>query len=206
MGTHEIEQLLHQYGLGLVFTAVALQAAGAPLPGTTALVAAALYASTSHGLPIVGVIAAGALGAFVGTTVGFVLGRWQGERLLARVGRLLRQTPERVEMARSEFVAHGAWLLVIGRFITVVRNLIGLLAGASGMRVSLFLPVTAAAASVWAVVSGLDYYWFGHALAGANTWVQVALVGAGIAWLLLSLSVLRRRALRRFRGQPRGEV
>jgi membrane protein DedA with SNARE-associated domain len=206
VGTHEIEHLLHQYGLGLVFAAVALQAAGAPLPGTTALVAAALYASTSHGLPIAGVIAAGALGAFVGTTAGFALGRWRGERLLARFGRLLRQTPERVEMARSEFAAHGAWFLVIGRFITVVRNLIGLLAGASGMRVSVFLPVTAAAASVWALVNGLEYYWFGHALAGANTWVQVALVGAGIAWLLLSLSVLRRRVLRRMRGQPRGEV
>lgn len=189
-----------------MFTAVALQAAGAPLPGTTALVAAALYASTSHGLPIVGVIAAGALGAFVGTTVGFALGRWQGERLLARFGRLLRQTPERVEMARSEFAAHGTWFLVIGRFITVVRNLIGLLAGASGMPVRLFLPVTAGAASLWALVNGLEYYWFGHALAGANTWVQVALVCAGIAWLLLSLSVLRRRALRRMRGRPRGEV
>jgi membrane protein DedA with SNARE-associated domain len=54
MSAHEIEHLLHQYGCGLVFAVVALQAVGAPLPGTTALIAAALYAATSHGLPMPG--------------------------------------------------------------------------------------------------------------------------------------------------------
>jgi membrane protein DedA with SNARE-associated domain len=41
----------------LVFAVVGLQALGVPLPGTTALIAAAVYAATSHGLPIAGVIA-----------------------------------------------------------------------------------------------------------------------------------------------------
>ena len=57
MTSHDLQHLLHQYGCGLVFAVVALQALGLPLPGTTALIAAALYAATSHGLPIVGVIA-----------------------------------------------------------------------------------------------------------------------------------------------------
>jgi membrane protein DedA with SNARE-associated domain len=82
MSSHEIHHLLHEYGLSLVFVIVALQALGAPLPGTTALIAAALYAATAHGLPIAGVTVAGAIAALAGTTAGFALGRWRGEPLV----------------------------------------------------------------------------------------------------------------------------
>lgn len=207
MSSHAIEALVHQYGCALVFAAVALQAVGFPVPGTTALVAAALYAATSHGLPIVGVIAAGALGALAGTSVGFMLGRWGGERLLVQIGRRLRQSPERVALLRAEFAAHGGSVLFVGRFITGVRNVTGLLAGSSGMPISRFLPIAAAAATAWALINGLEYYWFGTAVAGAETWVQVVLVCAGIASMVLSVTVLRRRALQRMRSAtPVGDL
>lgn len=202
MSSHELEQLLHQYGLALVFVLVGLQALGLPLPGTTALIAAALYAATSHGLPIAGVIAAGALGALAGTSVGFVLGRWGGEKLLLRLAGRVGQSPERVQRLRSEFAAHGGAWLFVGRFISGLRNITGLLAGASGMPVKRFLPISAAAGMVWALLNGLAYYWFGHALARADTWLQVTLVCAGLAWLVVSLGMLRRHTLRRLRGAP----
>jgi membrane protein DedA with SNARE-associated domain len=197
VSSHQIEHLLHQYGCGLVFAIVGLQALGAPLPGTTALIAAALYAATSHGLPIIGVVAAGAMGALAGTSAGFALGRWGGEKLLLRVARRLRQSPERAQALRSEFAAHGSAWLFVGRFISGLRNVTGLLAGASGMPLDRFLPLSAAAALAWALTNALGYYWFGHALAGAGTWLQIVLVCAGLAWMLVSLNLLRRRALRR---------
>jgi membrane protein DedA with SNARE-associated domain len=197
---HEIHQLLNEYGLGVVFLAVAAQALGAPIPGTTVLVAAALYAGTSHGLPIAGVIAAGVLGAVCGTTAGYALGRWRGEPLLLWVARRLRQSPARVHRLRREFAEHGAAWLFVGRFITGVRNVSGLLAGASGMRFDRFLAVSTAAAVAWAVINALEYYFFGNALAAASTWLQVALVAAGIAWMAVSVNLLRRRALRRLQS------
>jgi membrane protein DedA with SNARE-associated domain len=206
VSSHEIGHLVHQYGCLLIFAAAGLQALGAPVPGTTALVAGALYAGTAHGLPIAGVIAAGALGALAGTTAGFALGRWGGERLLLRIGTRLRQSPERVMRIRHELAVHGAAWLFVGRFITGVRNVIGLVAGASGMPVKRFLPVTMAAAAVWAVWSGLGYYWFGHALAGASTWVQVAMVCVGLVWMLVSLNLLRRRVLQRVRDSSAAEL
>jgi membrane protein DedA with SNARE-associated domain len=199
MSGHEIQQLLHEFGLGVVFAVVALQALGAPLPGTTVLVAAAVYASTSHGLPIVGVIAVGALGAIAGTSVGFAVGRWRGEPILTWVGGRLRQSPERVDRLRREFAAHGGAWLFWGRFISGVRNVTGLLAGASAMPLRRFLPVAAAAALAWATINALEYYWFGRALAAADTWVQVLLVAGGLAWLFFTLRLLRRRALGRLR-------
>jgi membrane protein DedA with SNARE-associated domain len=198
----DLQHLLHQYGCALVFAVVGLQALGLPLPGTTALIAAALYAATSQGLPIVGVIGAGALGALAGTSAGFVLGRWGGEKLLLRLAHRLRQSPASVQELRREFAAHGGAWLFVGRFVSGLRNITGLLAGASGMSVRRFLPLSAAAALAWAVANALGYYWFGHALAGADTWLQIILVCAGLAWMLFSLNVLRRRALRRLQSAP----
>lgn len=192
VGSHTISQLLHDYGCLIVFAAAALQALGPPVPGTTVLVAAALYAATTHGLPIAGVIAAGAAGALAGTTGGFALGRWGGERLLRRAER--RLGPARIRMVRRQVVEHGVPWLFMGRFITGVRNVLGLLAGAGGMSLARFLPVSAAAAAAWALISGLEYYWFGRALTAASTWVQVVLVVAGLGWMGLSLTLLRRRA------------
>lgn len=206
VSAHEIGHLVHQYGCLLIFVAVGLQALGAPLPGTTALIAGALYAATTRGFPIAGVIAAGASGALVGTLGGFALGRWGGERLSLRIGAGLRQSPERVMRMRSEFAVHGRGWLFFGRFITGVRNVIGLVAGASGMPVKRFLPITAAAVAVWAVGNGLGYYWFGHTLAGASTWVQVAMVCAGVVWMVFSLSLLRRRVFRRLSGSSAAEL
>jgi membrane protein DedA with SNARE-associated domain len=196
MGAHEIDHLVREYGGLLVFVVVALQAFCLPLPGTTALIAAAVYAATGHGLPISAVIAAGALGAVTGTTAAFAVGRWGGERLLLRLGGRLRQSPERVQQLRSTFATQGVVWVFIGRFISGLRNATGLLAGSSGMSFRRFLPVTAAAALAWALLNALEYYWFGHALLGASTWVRVVLVGAGVAWLAISLGLLRRRALR----------
>ena len=43
-GAHDIHHLVREYGIVLVFLAVAVQAMGPPVPGTTVLIAAAVAA------------------------------------------------------------------------------------------------------------------------------------------------------------------
>lgn len=202
MSGHEIHHLVQVYGCAIVFAAAGLQALGAPVPGTTVLVAAAVYAAATGGLPIAGVIAAGAGGVVLGTGLGFLIGRRGGPALLIWLGRRLRQSPDRVHQLRGEFARHGGAWVFVGRFITGIRNVTGLLAGASGMPAARFLLVSTAAAIAWASLNALEYYWFGRALAGASTWLQVLLVLAGLAWMGLSLNFLRRRAVRRLQAAP----
>ncbi len=52
MSTALINHLLQSYGYLAVFGFVALKSAGIPLPGETALIAAALYAGSTHRLNI----------------------------------------------------------------------------------------------------------------------------------------------------------
>ena len=194
MGLH-VHHLIHEYGCLIVFAFAALQALGAPLPGTSALAAAAVYAGTNHGLPIEGVIASAAAGALIGTCGGYLLGRWGGEPLLRWMGRKLRQPPERIERWRGVFASNTGKFLFFGRFISGVRNLLGIVSGASGVPLARFVPICAAAAAAWALINGLEYYWFGNALAQADTWVQVVLFAIGLAWFVVMFRFVRRKLI-----------
>jgi membrane protein DedA with SNARE-associated domain len=191
VSSHEITRLIHEFGLIAVFLAAGLQAMGFPVPGGTALVIAGIDASTKNGLPLAGVIAAGALGALLGGTVGFAAGRWRGESVLLRVGRLFRQQPERVQELRGQFEKHSIAPLFIARFITGLRNVAGLLAGSSGVDLGRFLAVSAVAALAWSALITLEYYFAGHAILAAPTWLQIAAIIVGVLATFASFRFLR---------------
>jgi membrane protein DedA with SNARE-associated domain len=191
VSSHEITQLIHDYGLIVVFLAAGLQAVGFPVPGGTALVAAGIDASTKHGLPLVWVIVVGALGALTGTMIGFALGRWRGDRVLVRLGRLVRQKPERVQQLREWFQDHTVAPLFIARFFTGLRNVAGLVAGATGIPALRVLAVSAAACTLWSAIITLEYYFAGHVILGAPTWLQITLIIVGIAGTIASFKLLK---------------
>jgi membrane protein DedA with SNARE-associated domain len=191
VSSHEITHLIHEYGLIVVFLAAGLQAVGFPVPGGTALVAAGIDASTKHGLPVVWVIVAGALGALAGTVAGFAIGRWRGDRTLVRLGKLFRQKPERVEELRSWFQSHGVAPVFIARFITGLRNIAGLVAGATGMPFPRFLAVSTVACALWSTIITLEYYFAGHVILGAPTWLQITLIIVGIVATIASFKLLK---------------
>src|SRR2546423_15631334 len=73
-----MESLVQDYGLFLLFLLIAMESAGIPLPGETALVAAGVLASRGD-MNIVAVIAVAATGAIVGVNVVCPSG-WRGGR------------------------------------------------------------------------------------------------------------------------------
>jgi membrane protein DedA with SNARE-associated domain len=193
IGSRQIDHLLGQWGYALVFVAVVLQASGVPVPGTTALAAAAIYAGTTHQLAIIGVIAAAAAGAIIGYGVSFALGRWGGWRLLENYGHRIRLTRRRLDLGRHFYTLHGGKVVFFGRFVTGLRTWGGFLAGANLMSWPRFLAIDAAGGITWAVANGLGYFYFGDAISNASTGVDVLLAIAGIALFIVSATYLRRR-------------
>jgi membrane protein DedA with SNARE-associated domain len=185
---------LGDWAYGLVFLFAALQSAGVPVPGTTALVAAALYAGTSHHLEIVLLIGAAVAGAIVGSLLGFTIGWWGGSSLLERYGRYVRLTRERLELGRRLFSRHGEKIVFLSRFISGPRTFAAFLAGSSRMRPLRFALASSLAALVWSVTNALQYYYFGHLLAGASTVLTIVLILAGIGLFLATGMFLRRQA------------
>jgi membrane protein DedA with SNARE-associated domain len=196
ISSRQIEHLLGRWGYALVFAVVVLQASGVPVPGTTALAAAAIYAGTTHRRAIIGVIAAAAAGAIIGYVVSFALGRWGGWRLLEHYGHRIRLTRRRLGLLRRFYALHGGKVVFFGRVVTGLRTWGGFLAGVNLMSWPRFLAIDAAGGIAWAVANGLGYFYFGDVVSNASTGVDVLLAIAGIALFIASATYLRRRVQR----------
>jgi len=189
--THFIED----YGLLFLFGIVCLESAGAWLPGETALIAAAIYASNGH-LSITGVIVVAAAGAIIGDNIGYWLGREGGRRLLYRYA-LLRRFAERVlPPAERFFERHGGKAVFFARFFGGVRVTGAWMAGITRMTWWKFLFWNAAGGIVWAVGVGIIAFYGGQAAAdvieeyGLYGGIAVAVI---VVVGLVVFHILRRR-------------
>jgi membrane protein DedA with SNARE-associated domain len=129
----EISHLISAYGYWVVGGVVALESIGIPVPGETALVAAAIYAATTQELNIWLVIVAAACGAIFGDNIGMAIGREIGYRLLTRYGPRIGLSERRIKLGQYLFRRHGGKVVFFGRFVAVLRALAAFLAGANCM-------------------------------------------------------------------------
>jgi membrane protein DedA with SNARE-associated domain len=168
---------LQALGYPGIATIVGLESAGLPLPGETTLIAAS-YLATNGRLSLPLVIGSAALGAIIGDSLGYVIGRKGGRRLLERRGRWLGVTPEKLAKADRYFARHGAKTVFFGRFVALLRILAGPLAGASKMPYRRFLAANVAGAITWAATMGTLAYIFGKPVAAflssIGAWALVA--------------------------------
>jgi membrane protein DedA with SNARE-associated domain len=161
-----VTSLLLQQGLIILFALVAVESSGIPLPGETALIAAAVLAARGH-YSLVAVIAVAAAGAIVGDNAGYWIGRKGGRAILHRLP-VLRDSAERVLPAAERFFErHGAKTVFIGRFVAFLRFTAAWLAGISHMPWWRFLLWNAAGGIVWATLVGVVAFELGRAAADA---------------------------------------
>ena len=169
-------QTLGYPGIAVV---VGLESTGLPIPGETTLIAASYLAATGHlSLPLV--IGSAAVGAVIGDSLGYLIGRKGGRRFLERYGKYLHLTSEKLMYAEDHFARYGAATVFFGRFFALLRVLAGPLAGASKMPYRSFLAANVAGAVTWATTIGSLAYFFGKPvvtfLSSVGLWALVGLV------------------------------
>jgi membrane protein DedA with SNARE-associated domain len=185
-----VTHLLLSYGLILLFAAVAIESAGIPVPGETALVTAAFLASQGH-YSIVAVIAVAAAGAIIGDNIGYWIGREGGRKLLERWGPVKRYADKALPPAERFFQKHGAKAVFFGRFIAFLRVTAAWLAGISHMTWWRFLLWNAAGGILWAVAISLLAYQFGKAAADAVSRYGLVAVAAIVVLALVGFFGMR---------------
>lgn len=154
--------LIHDYGLVVVAGVIGLESVGLPVPGESVLILAGIFAGTKHDLNIVSVIFTAAAAAIVGQMIGYVIGREFGYWLLLRYGRYLRITEGRIKLGEYLFLRHGGKIIIIARFVPLLRALAGILAGANRMPWRQFMLANVAGAVLWSAFFGLAAYVFGR--------------------------------------------
>ena len=163
--SHLIEH--HQsWALVLLFLLIAVESAGLPLPGETALVASGVLASQGK-LSIEAVIPVAAAAAIVGDNCGYWLGREGGRPLLERWSIVSRHAQKVLPRAERLFAKHGGKTVFFGRFIAVLRITAAWMAGISHMTWWRSLLYNAAGGILWATLIGLVAYYSGQAAADA---------------------------------------
>jgi membrane protein DedA with SNARE-associated domain len=188
-----IDHILSTYGYGAVFGMVAIESLGVPLPGETTLIAAALYAGATGKLTDWVVVVVAAAGAILGDNVGFAIGRYGGFRLLRRYGAKIHVDERRIKLGIWVFRRHGGKVVFFGRFVSILRTYAAFLAGTNRMPWPRFLAFNAAGGIVWASVFGFAYYYFGKALKGLQTPVDVGLGAAAFVIVVVFLVYLKRK-------------
>lgn len=185
-----------QIGYGALFGLVLGESAGIPLPGETALIAGGLLARSGQlSLPVV--IAVAATAAMLGDNIGYWLGRRGGRAALLAPRGPLREHRRRVAVRGERFFErHGPKAVFLGRWISGVRVVAAVVAGASAMPWRTFLLYNALGAVAWAAsVAGVAAL-LGPVAAAALYGAGLAAAGAGAAVALVRRSVSRRRAAR----------
>jgi membrane protein DedA with SNARE-associated domain len=134
-----MRELIRDYGAWIVFLLVFLESIGLPLPGEAILVSAAIFAGTTHNLSIAFVLLSAAVGAMLGSIIGFWIGDRYGYPLLLRYGSYIGLTEARIKIAQYLFRRQGVMVVLIARFVAVLRSVVGFIAGANRMPFAPFM-------------------------------------------------------------------
>lgn len=157
-----VEPYITQYGVAAMFFIIYLESLGAPLPGESALVASSVMAAAGD-LLIVRLFLVVWAAAVLGDSTGYAIGRIGGRPLLQRYGWVIRLTPERLSSLEELFRRRGGIIVVGARFVVLLRQLNGLVAGSVAMPWHSFLAANVLGAGLWSAVWCFGPYYLGEA-------------------------------------------
>jgi membrane protein DedA with SNARE-associated domain len=179
----QLTQFISAHGVWLVAAFIGLETVGVPLPAEAALIAAAIFAATTHDIDIGALIFAGTLAAIVGNAAGFWIGRRFGHHWLLRYGGRVGLTADRIKIGQWLFLHYGVAFVVVARFLPFLRNMAAILAGANTMPQHRFYLASSLAAATWVSAFALAAYLFGEAFWTSTS--PVVAVSALIALIII---------------------
>jgi membrane protein DedA with SNARE-associated domain len=164
------------------------------LPSETVVVALGALAGATGSPSLAAVIPVAALGAIVGDSLCYLIGRrvggdrWSWQRR-GRIGAAL-------ERARKTIRTRPAVLIFTARYIPFARIAVNLSAGAAGLRYPRFLPLSAAAGTGWALYNTAIGAFFGATLRSQPVLAVVLSVVVAVALGVLVDLVAQRLSAR----------
>ncbi len=155
-----IQPHFDRWGYAIVFAGTLLENSaflGAVVPGDVILLLGGVYADRGE-LTLPRLIGVGFAGAVIGDSLGYLLGRLAGRRIVNRFGDRFFLPRKRLERIDRYFAEYGMWAVALGRMAPAVRTLNTFVAGMSCMDYRRFILAAGSSAAVWtAVVASLGW-------------------------------------------------
>jgi membrane protein DedA with SNARE-associated domain len=142
---------LEHYGYWAIALLLLLENIGIPVvPGELALIAGAIFAGNGQaGLNVVGVGIVAVVAAVAGAEIGYLIGKFAGRELILHHGKYVLIKPHHLERAEATVARYGGIVVVVARFIVVLRELNGIVAGITRMRWTTFAFFNVIGACAW---------------------------------------------------------
>lgn len=196
---HQMQSLLAEHGLLLVFGNVLLAQLGLPLPAVPMLIVAGAFAASGQLAPaaILGVTLAASL---LGDLPWFLAGRRFGYRVLRTLCRIAIEPDGCVKQTETIFERWGAPSLLVAKFVPGFATVAPPLAGAMGVGFLRFMLFSTVGALLWAIVPMAAGMVFSAQVEQALAWVErmgtqgATLVG-GIVAVYVGLKLIQRHLL-----------
>ena len=134
---------------------MAIESSFIPFPSEVVVPPAAyLSAQENSELNVVLVVFFATLGALIGALINYGLAYYLGRPIVykfanSRIGHMCLLDQQKVEVAETYFVRHGAIGTLVGRLVPAVRQLISIPAGLAKMNIGKFLFYTSLGAGLW---------------------------------------------------------
>ncbi len=190
---------LGHWGYVIIFLGVTLECSaflGVVVPGETLVVIGGFLASQ-------GILDWGDLvilvwiGAAVGDSIGYELGRHRGREWLLRYGHWVRIRERHLNRAEQFFERHGGKAVLLGRFVAIIRTLAPFVAGTSKMPYRRFLVWNVTGGILWSVAYVTLGYVAGESWHMFEKWIgRASLILAGIFVLAIGAAWLGRVLVR----------
>lgn len=130
-------------------------------------------------------ILCGTVGSLIGAYANYFVSHYLGRPLILKYGKYVLIPPDKFERVEQFFLKHGEISTFIGRLLPVVRHLISIPAGLSGMNHLKFSLYTLAGAGIWCTILA----WIGYAI-GENQDLIMQYSHKALAWVLLFSALL----------------
>src|SRR3990172_612474 len=144
-----------------IFILMAMESSVIPVPSELIMTPAGFLAHKGE-MNMTIAILCGTVGSLVGAYANYFAARHLGRPLLLKYGKYVWITEEKFSKVETFFKNHGEISTFIGRLLPVVRHLISLPAGLSGMNHLRFSLYTLAGAGIWVTVLTLIGYFIGE--------------------------------------------
>jgi membrane protein DedA with SNARE-associated domain/rhodanese-related sulfurtransferase len=151
--SHDLSEMVSQYGLAVVFGNVFVEQIGVPIPAIPTLVVAGAFGMSGK-LSLVAVFLVALAACLVADVAWYIAGRTYGNRVM-RLLCLISLTPDScVSQTQERFERWGVNALLIAKFVPGISLLAPPLAGATHIGWVRFLAYNTAGAALW-VAAGM---------------------------------------------------
>jgi membrane protein DedA with SNARE-associated domain len=188
-------EIIHQLLLALVTTIkawgypgivllMAMESSVIPVPSELVMPPAG-YLAFQGKMSMTIAILCGTFGSLVGAYANYFVSHYLGRPLILKYGKYVLIPPDKFQRVEEFFQKHGEISTFIGRLLPVVRHLISIPAGLSGMNHLKFSTYTLAGAGIWCTI----LTWIGYAI-GENQNLIMQYSHKALIWVILFSGVL----------------